>query len=114
MAFFHVAYVGVTRNSCFVLFREGTDFPAGALLWNETEPATDPAELVLRSMWVSLSTKALEQQWGYDVSTDEFGNVTGIDVVDEVNGAKISVPRDDAQRAELVSELQRRQTRALA
>lgn len=116
MAFFHVAYVDVTRNSALVLFEEAPpDFPLnGAFLWHDAGPAPFSPELVVRSMWLSLVTKALEQRWPLEVQVDETGLLTGITVLSPESGDRITIPRDAGARAELFEELRRRAVEAPA
>jgi hypothetical protein len=113
MAFFTIGLISVSRTNCTILFNEG-GFPNGAILWDNNQQPLSSSELILRSMWLSLASKAMEEKWQVEVSTDGTGLATGISVLkNTTTGSSILPPTTDTQMADLVQQLLDRQQQSL-
>jgi hypothetical protein len=108
---FTIGFIRVSRTQCLILFNEGF---AGAVLWDSNQQPLSSSELIVRSMWLSLATKAMAENWRVSVSTDGAGLLTSITVVDtNTTGSSILPSMTDEQREELIQQLLNRQKQSL-
>jgi hypothetical protein len=110
----------VFRTQCLIFFETPgppfPPFPPGAVLWDDNLQPPSSSELILRSMWLSLATKAMEEKWDVEVLTDSgTGLVAWIGVTDtNTTESSISLPTNEQQRADLVQQLLNQRKQSLA
>lgn len=102
-----VALVSVDRNSAIVFLHDPTNtgpLPTGAMLWNDPQPVP-PVELVMRTMWLSLVNKSLQEHFAITIFVDDVSGVaTSVMLSDDVmDVAGSAVPNGATEHADLLA-----------
>ncbi|WP_414588965.1 hypothetical protein [Scytonema sp. PCC 10023] len=111
-----VAIISVDRTQCIVLLNDPSNtspIPTIAILWNSNQGISS-SELILRSMWLSLATKSLEEKLQVNIEVDDNSGLAVSVALTfiQVAESSISLPTTEQQRADLVQQLlnQRKQS----
>lgn len=111
-----VALVWVERSQAFVFLHDPSNtgpLPTGAILWSDSGPPRE-YELVTRSMWLSLINRSLAEHRSVSIGIeDTTGLVTLVMLSDTVvEVGRSALPRDAAEREQLVDRFIRAATRS--